>query len=239
MSGSEEHDRVALVSVDNQATIGGLVNNNVLDIEFTASQMLLETALRVLRRVAQYTEPGSIIQMVCHHPAQIIASQKQMTDRQAQQFLPFRCNHTEMKTSIRCLMTEQDKARGRPAALVTDKELWEQFAVMTRDAQQSGEELCSLRTQLANALMFADRVAPALPEALEDGGRKIPDSPGIPGWDRTQLRGWIAQMRIAIRHKPASFPNEQWKMWYTFDRGSGGILGGILPHVQQNGDIEL
>jgi hypothetical protein len=63
---------------------------------------------------------------------------------------------------------------------------------MTQDAQQAGEEACSLRMQLANALMFAARAAPAAPEAAQDTGQKFPDFPDFAGSNLTQLRGWIA-----------------------------------------------
>jgi len=84
MSGSAEHDWVALVSMDNQATTGGLVNTNVLDIDFTERQTMLETAQEVLRRGAQYTEPQRVVQRVYDHPAKIIALLKQITDLLAQ-----------------------------------------------------------------------------------------------------------------------------------------------------------
>ena len=60
---------------------------------------------------------------------------------------------------------------------------------MTRDAQESGEEICGLRTQLANALMLPARPAPAAPETTEDRGQKFANSPDISGSDCTQLRG--------------------------------------------------
>jgi len=93
--------------------------------------------------------------------------------------------------------------------------------------------------QLANALTLAARAAPAAPQAPEDRGQKFPDSPDFSGSDRTQLRGWIAQLRMVIRHKPASFPDEQSKMRYAFNRLRGVALGQILPHVQENGTIGL
>ena len=80
---------------------------------------------------------------------------------------------------------------------------------MTQHAQQSGQEVRGLRTQLANALMLAARAAPVAPQAPEDGGHRFPDSPDFSGLDRTQLRGWIAQLWMVIQHKPASFPDEQ------------------------------
>jgi len=90
----------------------------------------------------------------------------------------------------------------------TPEELWEELAVMTRDAQQSGEEVQGLRTQLANALILAARVAPYAPQTLEDRGQKFPDSLNISSSDRTQLRGWIAQLWLVIRHKHASLPEK-------------------------------
>jgi len=110
---------------------------------------------------------------------------------------------------------------------------------MTRGARQSGEEVRGLRTQLANALMLAARAAPAAPQTSEDRGQKFPDSPDFSGTDRTQLRGWIAQLQMVIRHKPASFPDEQSKMRYAFNRLRGVALGQILPHVWEDGTIGL
>jgi len=82
MSGSEQHDRVALVSADDQDIIGAIVDNNLLEIDFGERQTLLEQAQEVLRRVARYTEPAAMVQRVCNHPTQIIALQKQITDLQ-------------------------------------------------------------------------------------------------------------------------------------------------------------
>jgi len=69
------------------------------------------------------------------------------------------CDHTEMETRIQVLTTEQDTPRRRPAAPRTDEELWERLQVMTRNAQQSREEVHGLRTQLANAATLAARAA--------------------------------------------------------------------------------
>jgi len=73
MSGSEQHDQVALVSADDQAIIGGIFNSNVLEIDFSQSQALLEEPQDVLRRVVEYTEPAAMVQRVCDHLTQIIA----------------------------------------------------------------------------------------------------------------------------------------------------------------------
>jgi hypothetical protein len=59
------------------------------------------------------------------------------------------------------------------------------------------------------------------------------------GSDRTLLRGWIAQLRMVIRHTPSRFPDEQAKMRYAFNCLSGLALKQILPHVRDNGDIGL
>ena len=44
---------------------------------------------------------------------------------------------------------------------------------------------------------------------------------------------------MVIRHKPASFPDEQSKMRYAFNRLRGTALGQILPHVREDGTIGL
>jgi len=94
----------------------------------------------------------------------------------------------------------------RPVAPRHQRDLQQELDDITRDARQSREEVRGLRTQLANALTLAARAAPAAPQAPEDRGQKFPDSPDFSGSDRTQLRGWIAHLRMVIRHKPASFP---------------------------------
>jgi len=84
MSGSEQHDWVALVSTDDQAIIGGMVNRNLLEIDIRKRQTLLEEAQDVLMRVAHYTEPVAIVQKVYDYLAQIITLQKQTKDLQSQ-----------------------------------------------------------------------------------------------------------------------------------------------------------
>jgi hypothetical protein len=100
----------------------------------------------------------------------------------------------------------------KPAAPGTTQDLRQDLADMTRDAQDSGEEVRGLRTQLANALTLAARAAPAAPQGPEDRGQKFPDSPDFAGTDRTQLRCCIVHLRMVIGHKPARFPNEQSNM---------------------------
>jgi hypothetical protein len=110
---------------------------------------------------------------------------------------------------------------------------------MTWGAGQSREEVHCLRMQLANALTLAARAAPAAPQAPEDRGQKFPDSPDFSGSDRTQLRGWIAQLRMVIRHRPASCSDEQSKLRYSLNNLKGIALGQILPHVWEDGMIGL
>jgi len=238
MSSSTE-PRAALVSVEDQGTIMALID---VDKDNTGHEQLREAFAQtqeVLMRVAQYSQPIREVQMVCEHPQQIIDLQRQITDLQTRQFLPPQCDHTGLEEQIRTLRAERDEALRRPVAPGTDEDLQQELEDMTRDARQSGEEVRGLRTQLANALMLAARTAPAAPQAPEDRGQKFPDSPDFSGTDRTQLRGWIAQLRMVIRHKPASFPDEQSKMRYAFNRLRGIALGQILPHVREDGTIGL
>ena len=94
----------------------------------------------------------------------------------------------------------------------TDEDLPQELDDMTRDARQSGEEVQALRMQLANALSLAAWAVLVPPQQLEHRGQKFPDSPDFSGSDRTQLRGGITQLRMAIRHNPASLPDKQSKM---------------------------
>jgi len=106
--------------------------------------------------------------MVCEHPQQIIDLQRQVTDLQTKQLLPTQCDHTGLEQQIQTLRNERDEALRRPVAPGTNEDLQQELDDMTRDAQQSGEEVRDLRTQLANALTLAARVAPTAPQAPED-----------------------------------------------------------------------
>ena len=123
MSGSEQHDRVALVSADDQDIIGGIVNRNLLEIDFAERQTLLEGAQGVLRIVAQYNEPAAMVERVCDHPAQIIELQKQITDLQKQQFLPPECDNSTFEQQLETLRQESEEARRIPRTAGTDEEL--------------------------------------------------------------------------------------------------------------------
>jgi hypothetical protein len=136
-------------------------------------------------------------------------------------------------------MNVRDKARKRPVARGTDKDIHQKMADMAQDARQSGEEARSIKTQLANALMLEARMVPTVPQAPEDKGRTFPDSPDFSRSDRTQLSGWITQLRIVVRHKPASFRDKQSKMRYAYHHLRGVALGQILSHVLEDGMIGL
>jgi len=237
MSQSEQRDRLAVVSSDDQATIGGLVDKNWLDIVFTDWQTTLETAQEMLRGSAQYTEPASIVQRVGDHPALIIGLQKEIPDLRAQQSLPHQCDHTELGTRMQVPTTEPDEARRKHEAPGTEEELREELSVITRDALQSGKEVHSLRTQWARALPLAAGTIRADPLARAQGGQKFPDTLGCSGSDRTQLVGYIAQLRMVVQHNPANCPDKQSKMRYAFNRLRGASLGQIVPPIPENQDI--
>jgi hypothetical protein len=152
-----------------------------MEVDLGERQAMLEEKQEVFRWVAQCTEPVSMVQRVCDHPAQIIALQKEITDLKSQQFLPPQCDHTEIENQIWTLSAEQDQARRRPAGPGTAKELRQELGDMTEDAQESGEEVRSLRTKLANALTLAARAPPTAHQAPEDRGQKSPDSPDLLG----------------------------------------------------------
>ena len=200
------------MSIEDQGTIMALIDIDKDNIGYEQLTEAFAQTQEVLMRVAQYSQPIREVQRVCKHPQQIIDLQKQITDLQTKQFLHPQCDHTGLEQQLQTLRTERDEALRRPPAPGINEDLQQELEDMTQDARQSGEEVHGLRTQLANALMLAARAAPAAPHALEDRGQKFPDSPDFSGSDRTQLRGWIAQLRMVIRHKPASFPDEQSKM---------------------------
>ena len=108
------------MSTDDQAIVGGMVNRNLLEIDFGERQTLLEEAQVVLRRVAWYTEPAARVQRVCDYPAQIIALQKQITDLQTQQFLPPDRDHSTFKQQLETVRQELEEARRTPRAVGTD-----------------------------------------------------------------------------------------------------------------------
>jgi len=239
MSRLEQHDRVSLVSTDDQAIIGEIVNRNLIEIDFAERQAILEEAQDVLRRVAQYTEPAAMVQRVCDNRAQLIALQNQITDLQTQQFLPPDCDHLTFEQQLETLRQELEEARRTPRTVGTDQDLRHELDDMTRDARQLGDEVRPSTTQLANALSLAAMVALTPLQQSEDRRQKFADSLDFSGSDRTQLRGWIAQLRMVIRCKPASFPDKQSKMRYAFYGLRGVALGQISPHVREDREIGL
>jgi len=239
MSGSQE-PRAALVSVQDQVTINRLLDTDLGETTETESLELLMVTQQILGRVAQYSQPVREIQQVCSHPEEIADLRNQITILQARvQPPPLVCDHTHYETQLTTLRNELEVARRVPRTAGTDEELRRELDEMTRDAREASEEGRNLRTQLANALSLAARVAPPAPPQPEDRGQKFPDSPDFSGSDRTQLRGWIAQLRMVIRHTPSRFPDEQAMMRYAFNRLSGIALKQILPHVRENREVGL
>jgi len=169
MSGSEQHHCVALVSVDVQDIIGGIVNRNLWENHFGERQSLLKEAHEVLRSVARYTEPTGMVQ--------IIALQKQITDLQTEQFLPPERDHSTFEQQLETLRQELEVARRVRRTAGTDEDLQQELDDMRRDSRQSGDEVRALRTQLANVLLLAAQVAPTPPHQPDDRGQKFPDSP--------------------------------------------------------------
>jgi len=164
MSGSEQHARVALLSADYQAIIGGIVNRNLMEIDFAERQAVLEEPHEVLGRVAQYTEPAAIVQRVCDHPTQIISLQKQITDLHTHQVLPPECDRLTFEQQLETLRQESEEARRIQRTVGTDEDLWQEQDDTTRDAGQLGEEVRAVRTLLANAVSLAARVTPTPPQ---------------------------------------------------------------------------
>ena len=239
MSESQE-PRAALVSVQDQGTINRILETNLGESTETENIELLMVTQQILSSVTQYSQPVREIQHVCNHPAEIADLRNQTTILQARvQPAPPTCEHTDYETQLATLRNELEVARRTPRVEGTDDDMRPELDHMTRDAREANADAVSLRTQLANALSLAVRAAPTPAQGQEDRGQKFPDSPDFSGSDRTHLRGWIAQLRMIIWHKPNSFPDEQSKMRYAFNRLSGLALRQILPHVRENREIDL
>jgi hypothetical protein len=121
MSGSEQHDRVFLGPVDDQACIGGIVKRNLVGMVLAERLVMLEEAKEMLRWVAQYTERTSTAQRVCDISAHIISLHEEITDLKSHQFLHRQCDGIKIVNQIWTLTTERDSAKRRPAAPGTDK----------------------------------------------------------------------------------------------------------------------
>jgi hypothetical protein len=157
-------------------------------------------AQEVMMRTVQYSQPMRTIQAVCDHPEQIIALQKQITDLQRKQCLPPSSDHTTFEQQIQQLRNDLDEARKTPRTVGTDEDLRRELDDMTRDAREASDGSRCLRTPLANVLSLVARAAPPAPQQFEGRGQKFPHSQDFSGSDRTHLRGWIAQLRMIIRH---------------------------------------
>jgi hypothetical protein len=234
-----QQPRAVLVSPADQGTIIALIDlkQETMGTEATTDAFL--QAQELMMRIAQYSKPVRTIQAVCDHPSQIVTLQKQITDLQTKKFLRPSHDHTTFEQQIQQLRDDLNEARKTPRIVGTDEDWRRELDNMTRDAREASEESRSLRTQLVNALSLATRAAPPAPWQQEDRGQKFPDSPDFSESDRTQLRGWIAQLRMFIRHTPSRFPDEQAKMRYAFNRLSGLDLKQILPHVREDGEVGL
>jgi hypothetical protein len=199
MSSSQE-PRAALVSPEDQGTSMALLdlNNETMGIEDTTDAVI--QAQEVMLRIAQYSQPVQTIQAVCDHPTQIVALQKEITNLQMKQFLLPSCDHTTFEQQIQQLKNVLEEAWRTPRTVGTDENLRRELDDMTRDAREASKESWSLRTQLVNAMSLAAWAAPPAPQQPEDRGQKFPNSPDFSGSDRAQLRGWIAQRRMVIRH---------------------------------------
>jgi hypothetical protein len=85
--------------------------------------------------------------MVCDHPNQIIALQKQVTDMQTRQFLPPPlCDPTTSERQIRQLRDDLDEARRTPRTVRSDEDLRRELDDMTQNAQKASEETWNLKT---------------------------------------------------------------------------------------------
>lgn len=122
MSESERYNRVAPLSVDNKAIREGIVNRTLLETDFVERGTMVEEVQEVLRRVAQYTEPASMVQRVYNHQANIIALQADITPLKEEAIVPPECDHTEMECRIHNLMNKLDEPTRRPVVHETDME---------------------------------------------------------------------------------------------------------------------
>jgi hypothetical protein len=197
ISASKE-PRAALVCPEDLGTIMELIDLNQETMGSEATIDAFVQAQEVMMRTVQYSQPMRTIQAVCDHPEQIIALQKQITDLQRKQFLPPSSDHTTFEQQIQQLRNDLHEVHKTPRTVGMDKDLQKELDNMTWDAWEASDESQSLRTQLVNALSLSPRAAPAAPQQFEDREQKFSDSPDISGSDRTQLRGWIAQLQTII-----------------------------------------
>jgi len=145
----------------------------------------------------------------------------------------------DVQTTARDIEVGPEAARSVPRMAGTDEDLRQVLDNITRDARQLGEELRAFRPKLANELPIPAWVSPTPPQQSENRRQKLPGSAEFSGSDRAQSRGRIAQLRMVMRHKPASCPNEQSKIRLALDCLREISLDQISPHVREDREIGL
>jgi len=184
MSGSEQNDHMALVSVDDQAIIGGIVNRNLMEIDFAERQAILESAQAVRRRVAQYTEPAAMVQRVCNHQNQIIVLQKQITDLQTQQFLRPECDDSMFEQQLEILRQEPEEARRIPRTVGTDKDVRQELD-NDMGRQTIGRKSPSCEDAARQCAILS---SPGSPDSTPATQRQRTEVSGLPGRFRIRSR---------------------------------------------------
>ncbi|KAF8539104.1 hypothetical protein BDD12DRAFT_805613 [Trichophaea hybrida] len=137
------------------------LNKDTMGTECTTDTFV--HAQEVLMRITQYSQPVRDIQMVCDHPSLIIAIHKQITDMQAERFLPPSCDHATFEQHIQQLRHKLNEARNAPGMEGTDQETQQELDVMIRDAQEACVEVQNLSMQIPNVLALAGQVVPPPP----------------------------------------------------------------------------
>jgi len=160
---SKQHERVALLSQEDQEKIRELLAIQGDGIRFEEFQEKWKECQVVLLSVAQYMEPAEMVPRVCNHACQIMALQKKITEQKAQHFYPPGCDHLEMNKRLGILKTDLAEARMRPAVREISHKLQDEVDQITLDTYEAGDVFRSLGTQLANTLTLAEAAAPAAP----------------------------------------------------------------------------
>jgi len=115
MSGTNQKNEVAPVSVNNQALIGNLLHTPGDGIGLEEMQGQFRKCQELLLPDAQYMEPTETAQRVCDLPAQRIALQKEITDLKSQHFPPPNRDHPRLDERIQHLEHNLAEVRRRPA----------------------------------------------------------------------------------------------------------------------------
>jgi hypothetical protein len=88
-----------------------MVNSNLFEVDILKAQTKLEDAPEVLRRVAQYIDPASMVQRIWDCRAEIIAQQAGIMNVKDQAVLPPQGYHTEFESLIRILTNNCNEDR--------------------------------------------------------------------------------------------------------------------------------